>query len=232
MKERTIRAYYVFSAPTRIFHWVMVVCVTVLLGTGLYIGNPFFLGTQGQEATFAVTNVFSMEKMRFYHFVAAYLLLSFFILRCYGWIINKGDRLLPRFWTRHFWEGLVDTTLHYTFLRFQHRPYLRNSLARSSYLAIYLLLLTEAVTGMAMYVMITPNSWPASLFGPINHLLGDEYTVHIVHHYIAWILVIFVIVHVYMATRADWMEKGGEVSGMISGVKFYDEEPEDLSDIR
>lgn len=231
-QKRQITAYYVFSGPLRIFHWVMVVSVSVLFFTGLYIGNPFFLGTQGVEPTWAVTRVFSMEMMRYYHFVAAYLLLASFILRIYGWIINKGDRLLPRFWTRPFWDGLVDTSLHYLFLRRQHRPYLRNSLARVSYVALYIMLLLEILTGLAMYVMINPGSWAARIFGLLNRLLVNEYRVHLWHHYVAWFIVIFVIGHVYMATRADWMEKGGEVSGMISGVKFYEEEPEDLSDIR
>lgn len=232
MHKHPIRAYYVFSAPTRIFHWIMVVCMIVLFLTGLYIGDPFFLGSQGKEATFAVTSVLSMEMIRLYHFTAGYFLLASFILRIYGWIINKGDRLLPRFWTKHFWEGFADTALHYSFLRSQHRPYLRNSLARTSYLAIYLLIIFEVVSGFAMYVMIYPNSFVAGILGPVNHLLINEYIVHLLHHYVSWFIVIFAIVHIYMATRADWMEKGGEVSGIISGVKFYDEEPEDLSDIK
>lgn len=232
MREHSIKAYYVFSAATRIFHWVMVVAVAVLFLTGLYIGNPFFIGTQGWEPTFAVTAVFSMEMMRYYHFVAAYLLVASLILRIYGWIINKGDRLLPRFWTKEYWDGAKETTLHYLFLRSQHRPYLRNSLARTSYLLVYSMFLIEIITGFAMYVMINPASWSAKIFGPFNKLLVNEYFIHIVHHYMAWFIVLFVIVHVYMATRADWMEKGGEVSGMISGVKFYEEEPEDLGDIK
>lgn len=232
MQQGPIREYYVFSGPTRIFHWVAVVAIVVLFLTGLYIGDPFFIGTQGADPTLAVTWIFSMEMMRYYHFIAAYLLTVSFILRIYGWIINKGDRLLPRFWTRHFYEGMLDTSLHYLFLRAQHRPYLRNSLARSGYASVYVMLLIEIVTGFAMYAMINPDSWGARLFGPFNHWLGNEYMVHLIHHYVAWFIMLFVIVHIYMASRADWMEKGGEISGMVSGVKFYREEPEDLSDIK
>ncbi|EAX46615.1 Ni/Fe-hydrogenase, b-type cytochrome subunit [Thermosinus carboxydivorans Nor1] len=229
---KSVDAYYVFSGALRLFHWVMVPAIVVLFLTGLYIGNPFFIGTQGIEATFAVTNILSMESMRYNHFVTAYLLTSSLILRVYGWIINKGDRLLPRFWTRHFWGSFVDTTLHYLFLRPQHRPYLRNSLARTAYLAVYIMILLEIITGFAMYSMIDPNSWAAKVFGPVNFLFVNEYVVHLIHHYTAWLIVLFVIVHLYMASRADWMEKGGEISGIISGVKFYEEKPEDLSDIQ
>ncbi|MEG6585854.1 Ni/Fe-hydrogenase, b-type cytochrome subunit [Dendrosporobacter sp. 1207_IL3150] len=232
MKEKSLRAYYVFSPAIRIFHWIMVLAIFVLFFTGLYIGDPFFIGTQGTEATFAITNIFSMEMMRYVHFIFAYLLTVSLILRIYGFIINKGDRLLPHFWTRRYWFGLVDTTLHYLFLRDQHTPYLRNSLARTGYLFVYIMILLEIVTGFAMYVMINPNSFAAKVFGPFNHLFINEYNVHIIHHYAAWGIMLFVIVHIYMASRADFMEKGGEVSGMISGVKFYDEEPEDLNDIK
>lgn len=232
MGKGQLREYFVFSGATRIFHWVMVFAVTVLFFTGLYIGDPFFIGAQGIEPTGAVTRVVSMEMVRHYHFVASYLLLASFILRVYGWVISKGDRLLPRFWTRHFWEGMKDTLLHYLFLRPQHRAYLRNSLARAAYLGVYVMLAVQVLTGFAMYVMINPVSWAAKVFGPLNHLLYGEYFVHLVHHYVSWLIVLFVIVHVYMATRADWLEKGGEVSGMISGVKFYREEPEDLSDLK
>ncbi len=231
MKDSNIKVYYVFSPATRIFHWIMVVAIGVLFATGLYIGNPGFSGSQS-EPTFAVANFFSMENIRYIHFVAAYILLASFILRIYWFIINKGDRLLPYFWTKQYWEGIIDTQKHYMFLTPQHRPYLRNSLARSGYAAVYLMILLEVITGFAMYFMIKPNGWGAALFGPFNHLLIDEYIVHLIHHYVAWGIMLFVIVHIYMASRADFMEKGGEVSGMISGVKFYEEEPEDLSDIK
>ncbi len=233
MKDsKLLHVYYIFSPATRIFHWLLVITILVLFFTGLYIGNPFFIGTQGLDATFAVTNIFSMEMMRYIHFVSAYILVASFILRIYGFIINKGDRLFPNPMTKAFWEGGLDTSLHYMFLRPQHRPYLRNSLARGGYATLYVLVVLEAITGFAMYVMVNPNSFAAKIFGPFNQWLINEYVVHLIHHYVAWGIILFVITHIYMATRADWMEKGGEVSGMISGVKFYEEEPEDLSDIK
>lgn len=231
MSEGQLKEYYVYSPWLRIFHWVMVGSIIVLFFTGLYIGNPFFIGTQGLEPTYAFDMRLSMETIRYAHFAAAYLFMAAFIFRIYGFIVNKGDRLLPRFWTMAYYEGLVDIFLHYTFFRRHHKPYLRNQLARTSYLAVYFLIAIEAVTGFAMYYMINPNGLGAWLFGPLNHLLVDEYIVHLVHHYVAWCIAIFVIVHVYMAVRADFMEKEGEISSMFSGVKFYPHEPADIGDI-
>lgn len=232
MKEERIKEYYIYSPWLRIFHWTMVASVITLFTTGLYIGNPFFIGSQGLEPTYAFQARLSMETVRFIHFSAAYLLVAAFILRVYGFVVNKGDRLLPRFWTRLFWTGLKDVFLHYLFIRPTHKPYLRNSLARASYLVVYMLLAVEAVTGFAMYFMIRPDGWGAMLFGEINHLLVDEYLVHVVHHYAAWAIALFVIVHVYMAIRADFMEREGEISSMFSGVKFFVHEPLDIGDIK
>ena len=231
MSEGPVKEYYIYSPWLRIFHWLMVASVAVLFATGLYIGNPFFIGTQGVEPTFAVAKWMSMETIRYAHFAAAYILVAAFILRIYGFAVNRGDRLLPRFWTALYWQGVVELMKHYLFLSADHRPYLRNSLARSAYLGVYVMLAIEAVTGFAMYFMVNPNGLGAKLFGPVNGLLGGEYTVHIVHHYVAWLLVIFVIVHVYLVIRADFMEREGEASSMFSGVKFFAHKPVDIGDI-
>lgn len=231
MSEGPLKEYYIYSPWLRIFHWLMVGSIVVLFATGLYIGNPAFIGTQGLEPTFAVSKALSMETIRYIHFVAAYILVFSFIFRIYGFIVNKGDRLLPKPWTKLYWQGLIDMKLHYMFLRPHHQPYLRNSLARSSYLAVYFLIALEAVTGFAMYFMVNPNSLGAKIFGPFNHLFVDEYIVHLIHHYVAWLIILFAIVHVYMAIRADFMEGEGEVSSMFSGVKFYAHQPLDIGDI-
>lgn len=231
MSEGRLKEYYVYSPWLRIFHWTMVCSVLTLFATGLYIGNPFFIGSQGIEPTFAFKAGLSMETIRFIHFTAAYILVAALILRVYGFVVNRGDRLLPKVWTKLFWQGLVDITRHYLFLQRGHKPYLRNSLARASYLAVYCLIALEAVTGFAMYFMVNPGGLGAKLFGPFINFFGNEYYVHIIHHYVAWCIIIFVIVHVYMAIRADFMEREGEVSSMFSGVKILAHEPADIGDI-
>lgn len=229
--NEAVSVYRVFSPWLRIFHWVMVLCIFVLFLTGLYIGNPGYIGTQGKEPTYAVESLFSMESIRYIHFVAAWILTAAVILRIYGFIINRGDRLLPKVWTKLYWDNLAETTLHYLFMKRHHQTVLRNSLARTSYLGLYVLLFLEIVTGFAMYFMINPNGMGAAIFGPVNHFFVDEYIVHLIHHYIAWAFIVFAVIHVYMAFRADMMEQEGEISSMFSGVKFLKHEPADIGDI-
>lgn len=232
MKVRSVTVYYVFTIWTRMFHWLMAGTIAVLFITGLYIGNPFYIGSQGVEPTFAISNWASMSMVRFIHFSAAYILMASFVFRVYGFIIHKGDRMLPKPWTKLFWTGMLDMGLHYGFMQSGHRPYLRNSMARAGYGGVYGMIFLEAFTGFAMYGQVNPNGLLGKLFGPINHLLVDEYFVHMVHHYIAWMIILFVIIHVYMATRADMSEQYGEISAMFSGVKFYDKEPDDIEDLK
>ena len=227
------KAYVVFSLWLRIFHWTMVLSVTALFWTGLYIGDPGFSALTGHvEPTYAVDAWFSMKTIRRIHFIAGFILAFSFIFRIAGAIYNRGDRLLPRFNQKRYWYGLRETTLHYLMIPQKHEHHwLRNSLARTAYAAVYLLFIAEITTGFAMYAMVTPNSWMAVLFSPVIALLGGEYNVHIVHHYIAWCFLFFTIVHVYMSFREDVMEESGEVSSMVSGMKYYAHDPIDIEDL-
>ena len=232
MTHGTMKPYYLFSPFLRFFHWIMVLAILVLFVTGLYIGDPGYVGNQGLEPTFAVATWFSMETIRFIHFASAFLFMGSFVFRIYGFAINKGDRLFPRPWKLEYWLGMLDVGLHYLLLSPHHRPYLRNHMARAGYATAYLMIFIEIVTGLAMYFMIHPNGWGAFLFGPFVYWLGGEYWLHLLHHYAAWAIMLFSIVHVYMAVRADIIEGGGEISSMISGVKYFHEDPDDLGDIR
>ena len=207
------KPYRVFSLWLRIFHWTMVLCVTALFWTGLYIGNPGFQATPGSvEPTIAVGGWFSMEMIRKIHFIAAFILIASLVFRIYGGIRYRGDRLFPRFHKKAYWIGIWDTMKHYMMLPQQreHR-FLRNSLARTSYVGVYVMLFLEICTGLAMYAQVYPDTWVAQIFNPVNLL--------------------FTIIHVYLAFREDVMEESGEVSSMVSGMKFYPTDPEDIEDL-
>ena len=227
------KAYVVFSLWLRVFHWTMVLCVTALFWTGLYIGDPGFAAISGRaDPTYAVDAWFSMETIRRIHFYAGFILIFSFIFRVAGGFYKRGDRLLPKFRHKRYWYGLRETTLHYLMIPQKHEHHwLRNSLARTSYLAVYILFFFEIITGLAMFAMITPNSFLATLFAPVISMFGNEYNVHMIHHYIAWCFLFFTIIHVYMAFREDVMDESGEVSSMVSGMKYYAHDPIDIEDL-
>lgn len=229
-ENKNKKMYKVFSPWLRLFHWTMVGCVLTLFVTGLYIGDPGFSSWSGADPTHHVTSVFSMSMIRKIHFIAAGLLIASVIMRIYGAIIWRGDRLLPKFWKKKYWEGLAYSTKHYLFFPGEERFYLRNSLARTAYTTIYIALFIIIVTGLSMASMVNPDWWLYKIFAPVSHVI-PEYFVHIIHHVAAWYFIIFMILHVYLAFRADYVEKDGELSAMVSGYKFFEEEPYDIEDL-
>ena len=160
VKEVNRKEFYIFSPFLRIFHWIMASQIVILFATGLLITKPMNVAIT--EPVFSIT---SMDLVRDIHFTSAFILCASLILRVYGFIVNKGDRLFPRFWEGHFYEETVDVALHYMLLRPHHASFLRNPLARGSYAMLYVLLLIEILTGFAMYFMTNPSSTGGMLFG-------------------------------------------------------------------
>ena len=226
VKEVNRKEYYIFSPFLRIFHWIMVGAITILFFTGLWITKPMNVSTT--EPFFTMT---SMDLVRDIHFVAAFVFCAAFILRIYGFIINKGDRLFPRVWEGHFYAETVDVALHYMLLKPHHASFLRNPLARMSYVALYVLVAIEILTGFAMYFMTKPSGIGGALFGWVNTFLGGEMMTHYVHHYVAWFIILFAIGHMYMVVRAEFMEGESEVSSMFSGKKILAHTPKDANEL-
>jgi Ni/Fe-hydrogenase 1 B-type cytochrome subunit len=204
----------------------MVVMILVLFATGLLITKPMNVG--GIEP--AMTSL-SMDLVRDIHFLAAFILCAGLIMRVYGFIINKGDRLFPRVWEGHFYSETVEVALHYMLVKAHHSPFLRNPLARGSYAMLYVLLAVEIFTGFAMYLMANPSSTFAGLFGWVNTLVGSEMMSHYIHHYVAWFIILFAIGHFYMVVRAEFMEGESEVSSMFSGKKVLAHTPKDANEL-
>ncbi len=226
VKDVQRKEYYLFSPFLRIFHWIMVCSILTLFVTGLLIAKP--MDVTSTEPYLTST---SMDLVRDIHFLVAFIFCASFILRIYGFIVNKGDRLFPRVWEGHFYSETVEVALHYMLLKSHHAPFLRNPLARASYAGLYLMVLIEILTGFAMYFMTSPSTIGGKLFGWVNTILGSEMMTHYVHHYVAWLIIVFAIGHLYMVVRAEFMEGESEVSSMFSGKKVLAHTPKDANEL-
>ena len=226
VKDVQRKEYYIFSPFLRIFHWIMVVSILILFGTGLLIIKPMDVA-----ATEPYLTATSMDLVRDIHFLVAFIFTASLILRIYGFIINKGDRLFPRVWEGHFYSETVEVALHYMLLKPHHAPFLRNPLARMSYAGLYVLVAIEILTGFAMYFMTSPSATGGTFFGWVNTILGSEMMTHYVHHYVAWFIILFAIGHLYMVVRAEFMEGESEVSSMFSGKKILAHTPKDANEL-
>jgi len=226
---------YVFSPGLRVWHWINFLSIVVLFITGLYIGRAFFSGPSGVEATFAYNESLTMGFIRKVHFIAGYVLLAGFLFRIIIALFNARDRLIiPTFWRRGYWVDLKEITLKYIFLKRddEGKEYIRNICAKSVYPLVYLAILFMIITGFGMYGLSNPDGFWATLFGWFIWALGGEFQAHAWHHFVAWFIIIFAILHVYFVIREDIIKKNGELSSMINGYKFFRKEPVDIKDVK
>lgn len=209
---------YLWEWPIRAMHWLAAGSIMVLAVTGLYIGKPYFVTSGDTSAHFL------MGWMRAVHFGAAGILVSTAIVRVY-WLFagNKFERLTALFPIRpRDWVNLFRQIKFYLMIRPEEAPrYLgHNPLQQLSYTGLYAVALIQVMTGFAMYGQFNPGGFFFRAFGWLGPLLGGMPVVRLVHHLATWVFCAFIPIHVYLAMRADLLERGGSISSIFSGGRF------------
>lgn len=222
-----ITSVYVYEAPVRLWHWINAACIVVLALTGYFIGSP--LPSMPGEAS----DNYLMGYIRFAHFTAAYVFIIGFVFRAYYALVgNHHARQLFRFpfWSGKWWREILTEVRWYLFLEARPKKYIgHNPLAQfAMFWFITLGSIFMIVTGLALYGEGTmPGSWAETLFGWVIPLFGQSMDVHTWHHLGMWWIIIFIIIHVYVAIREDIMSRQSIVSTMISGHRtFKDDDPD------
>lgn len=207
---------YVWELPVRIFHWINALAIVVLMITGVYIGNPFSSALIPGEAYYS--NL--MGWMRYVHFFAAFIFTINLMYRLFWAAIgNKFSKSNPFRWI--FWKELGETVKFYLFLKNKKPHYVgHNPLAQLSYwifcfFGSWIIMLT----GYSMYFEPQQQTVWAKLFSWVKYVFGDSYSVRSWHHLMAWGFMLFIVIHVYMAFRDDYLEKSGSISSMFTGYK-------------
>ncbi len=209
---------YLWQLPLRLMHWVAAISIVVLIVTGFWIGRPYFMGSAQS------TSSFGTQWMRLAHFLAGMLLTVTGLVRMY-WLIagNRFERFPALFPVRgRDLRNLVKQARFYLFMPPRNMPeYIgHNPMAQVSYTLVYLAAVVMVLTGFALYTTTHPNGWMYGLFYPVTSLLGGLQHVRLVHHVATWFFLIFTPAHIYLAMRADVVERGGGISQMISGGRF------------
>jgi Ni/Fe-hydrogenase 1 B-type cytochrome subunit len=219
---------YVYEAPVRIWHWINALAISVLCVTGYLIASPLPSMQIGEA-----TDQFVFGYIRFAHFAAAMVLTVGFLGRAY-WAIFGNHHARQLFTLpllrRHWWSEVWFEIRWYLFLEKKPKKYVgHNPLAQlAMFMFITLGVSFMIVTGFALYGEgLGAGSWADRLFGWVIPLAGGSQTVHSLHHLGMWWIVIFIIVHIYVAVREDIMSRQSIVSTMISGHRtFKDDDPE------
>ena len=226
METRNFQRVYVWELPVRIFHWINVLCVFVLIITGFLIADPPVLLSHAEA-----TNLHSFGIVRFIHFVAAYLFFFNMLLRIYWSFV--GNRFAS--WKAFLpfdKKGLhnighvlkVDVLLQNEKIHDVRNISIgHNSIASISYVALFILALIQVITGFGLYADTSTWFLPR-LFSWVSPLFGGDFAVRQIHHITMWGFIFFTLIHVYLVFYHDWLEGRGEVSSMFGGYKFVSDE--------
>ena len=221
---RTFDRVYVWEWPVRLYHWINAGAIVVLAATGLVMARPPAIASSSEA--FAQ---FWFGWVRLAHFTAGFVLLFAFVLRAYWMLV--GNRYAR-------WDNFVPVTPGR--LTAQLRGIVRvvkvdllqiaprqghtlghNTLAAWSYTVVFALTVFQIVTGLALYAPMS-DFWLPQMFAGVTTMAGGDATVRLWHHAATWAFIVFTIVHVYLSVFHDVVEGEGEISSMVSGVKFIE----------
>ncbi|QGF25085.1 Ni/Fe-hydrogenase, b-type cytochrome subunit [Raineyella fluvialis] len=207
----------VWTGSLRLQHWINVAMVFILSCTGYFIMDPFF----GPAAPNGTPTGFLMGWMRLIHFGAAFV-----------WLVVGATRVVLAFISRDpylrwsaFWplkkkedvRNLGRVVQHYALIKKEGPLYLaHNPLQQLTYTAVYVACAVQMATGLTLFGLYNQGNalWRVAAL-PV-HWFGVP-GVRLFHTAMMFLLWVFVIIHVYLAVRADSLERHGGLSSMING---------------
>jgi len=222
MKTKNFKRVYVWEVPVRIFHWINVLSLTVLVLSGFLIANPPALLSNAEPF-----NLHMFGTVRFLHFSAAYIFFFNMILRIYWSFVGNQFSHWRAFWpfTKKNWSNFKHVLKIDILLKNDKKPQDKdisighNSVATFSYLVMFFVALIQIATGFGLYAD-SSSFWLPKLFNWVVPLLGGDFMTRTIHHITTWVFIFFALVHIYLVFYHDWLEGRGEVSSMFGGYKF------------
>ncbi|MDR1293453.1 MAG: Ni/Fe-hydrogenase, b-type cytochrome subunit [Bifidobacteriaceae bacterium] len=207
----------VWSASLRLQHWLNVAAVFVLSCTGYIIMDPFF----GPEAHAGAEAGFQMGVVRFIHVTVGFVWLLLGASRVVSAFVSRDKHLR---WTE-WWplkrkqdvRNLGRVMQYYAFIKTESPLFVaHNPLQHLTYAGVYVACGVQMITGFSLYGLYHQTSPFWALVSTPVHWLGIP-GIRLIHAMMMFGLWAFVIVHVYLAVRADSLERHGGISSMING---------------
>ena len=227
MNRKDYNRVYVWQLSVRIFHWVNTLAVILLAATGYLIAKPPAILLSAEA-----THVYWFGFIRAIHFISAYVFIAVLLWRLYiaffggnkyaNWraffpFKKAGRRKIKHVMTHDILLINYDEE-DYSKISIGHNPF-----AAISYLVMFLLALAMIFTGFGLFAD-NATWWLPKMFGWVPEFLGGDFAARKVHHFLMWIFLAFIVIHVYLVLFHDWLEGRGETSSMISGYKYVRKE--------
>ena len=228
---RLYEEQYVWRLPVRIYHWINAICITILFSTGLYIASPIFSPSIGEAVWFH-----QMAWIRYIHFGTAFVFLANFMFRLY-WALFGNDRY-ARFagfqpWKPIWWgQPFKDQLSSYLFIRKDEPNYCGHNpvAALTHFLFVFCGSIFMIMTGLAMYGETNTGGFVDTMFGWVMLVFGSAHAMHTMHHLVAWLFPVYLILHIYAVIRHDIVDRSSTTSSIITGYKHRVEECPEYAD--
>lgn len=207
----SLERLYVWELPVRLVHWLLFLSIVILAATGYYLGNPFFSGR------------LVMARVREVHLYTSIVFTLAVLVRVYwafaGNRYARWSELIPVSAERL--RNLWKSTRFYTFLSREPVEYPgHNGLAGLTYALIFGVYFVMIATGFALYQVYAPVGSPMRNFGFLIPFFGGLQIAHLIHHIGMWVILIFVVAHLYFVVLYSTVERMGIFDSILSGFKF------------
>jgi Ni/Fe-hydrogenase 1 B-type cytochrome subunit len=219
------KAEYVWQLPVRITHWVNVLSIAILAITGIYMAHPFVYDPNtffGISWLTTLTGGFFMGTVRFIHFVTAFVFTTSVLFRLYWMFVGNKYASWRQYVPvkRERRRGIRRMFGYYFFARPVPPAMIgHNPLAGMAYTVLLVLYILQILTGFALYsIPFHGGFWPA-VFGWVVVVVGIS-VVRVAHAVLMWMMLAFLVHHVYTAILIDIEEHSGLMSSIFTGYKY------------
>lgn len=233
------------TGAMRIIHWVNVVSMIVAIATGLYIAAPYYQTFMADDAV----DKYVMAWNRWGHFIVAIIFDVTSIIVAYLFFFSRFEKpykkVIPSGKNiKEFFEVLINLL---TLNRRKNFDSTHSDSFNTVYFTIFhLLLLWMLLTGLQMYVHGLGSGessigawWPWMLHLVTDWtqvvsswMVGSTATganimdVRISHHITMWLLIVWVVFHIYYQVWRTIFWKEGDIAIVVGGSKFVKENNE------
>ena len=217
----------------RIFHWINAISILVAVITGLYIAHPFYQTLISEPAV----NKYVMAYNRLFHFFAALLLDVVSIAIFYLYFASRFEKPIKKLIPTK--QNIVEFVEVFLNLITLNRRKKFDSSHLDSFNAVYftilhILLVWMLLTGFYMYVQGLESGlsaigswWPWLLHlmtDWVGWLLGGHAGVRWWHHFTMWIILAWVMFHIYYQVWRTIFWSEGDINIAFGGEKFVKED--------
>lgn len=224
------------TSAMRIIHWVNVISVVAAVITGLYIAHPYYQTFIADPAV----DKYVMAWNRWVHFMVAILLDVTSIIVAYLYFFSRFEKpykkLIPNGKNIKEFGAVVVNLL--TLNRTKNFDSTHSDSFNVVYFTIlHLLLIWMLLTGLQLYVEGLESGqssigtwWPALLHLATDWTIpatgGTVMDVRISHHFSMWLIVAWVMFHVYYQIWRTIFWKEGDIAIAFGGDKFVHKKTE------